>query len=152
MSFRDASGNSRRGKEVLRKRETGRSEIPPDLIRARLVSTERVFELNQRARERHWAAFDPEELAARLDPLDRHCVFPMLTISADDGTLAGYRCFLWFKEAKRESRTLVILDVSDADLKSLSQIQEPNLHRLVGMLLDELPLVLLSETDESPGA
>jgi hypothetical protein len=126
----------------------GREDIPQGLLQARLATTAQLLELNQRANERRWAAFDPQRFAFRLDPVDRHCVFPMLRIGGKDAS-AGCRCYLWFKERGRNSRTLVLMDVSDEDLQLLPVIPEPYLHRLVGMLLGELPLVLLTENEES---
>jgi hypothetical protein len=123
--------------------------IPQDLHGARLTNTFQILELNKKARQRAWASFDEQKLGSRLDPVDRHCVYPILRISDGNGQ-EGFRCYLWFKEANREARTLVLMDISGADLRSLPLISESNLHQLVGMLLGELPLVLLSETEEPP--
>lgn len=128
--------------------DSRRPVIPRDLLQARLVTTAQVRELNERASERRWAAVDSEMLASRLDPVDRHCLFPMLRINASDDALCGCRCYLWFKERRSNFRTLILMDVGDSDLRRLPVIAELHLHQLVGMLLGELPLVLLSEAGE----
>jgi hypothetical protein len=124
----------------------GRGEVPEDLVCARLVTTSQVLQLNERARDLGWATIDPGQIASRLDPVDRHCIYPMLRIGGG-GSSVGCRCYLWFRERQRNSRTLILVDVSDDELRSFPVIAEPHLHLLVGMLLAEIPLVLLSERE-----
>lgn len=134
------------GDELARLRKP-REDIPRDLLRARLVTMSQVLELNEQATGFGWATVASERLAFRLDPVDRHCLFPILRIGGN-GLPFGCRCYLWFKERQRNSRTLILVDVGDDDLRSFPTISEPYLHLLVGMLLGEMPLDLLSDAEE----
>jgi hypothetical protein len=120
----------------------GREDIPDDLLRARLVTTEQVLEINNRAKQFGWATVSAERLARRLDPADRHCLYPMLRIGGR-GHALGCRCYLWFKERNQNSRTLVLMDVEDDTLQSFPEITGPHLHLLVGMLLGEISLEVI---------
>lgn len=118
--------------------------VPSALLRARLIGTEEVIELNNKAKTFRWVSLDSATLVSRIAFDDRHCIFPMLRFASNEEAVEYYRCYLWFKEAGNNMRTLVILDVSEDDLQTLPPISEPLLNRLVKMLLEEIPVTTLT--------
>jgi hypothetical protein len=118
--------------------------VVPELFGPRLATAEEVLAINARVRHgRLGSSLDESRLQCRLDLGDKHCVFPFLKTAGEQSGIC--RCYLWFKEADRQARTLVVMDAYDDDLRGLPRIEKEHLNRLVLMLLEELPIVLLSE-------